>query len=829
LFLVLNKHNRQQQGSGYLQLKNIKEQVQVLQGKTMKKTTLLIIFSLIAYLSPAQNIELFHFSTAATDNLFAAKVNPAALSFGNAGGFGLLINNDFQAHRDEFSLFFNFTNLAYILEQNRDNYFHTVALSHKTIKNLYLGSAFNWTNTDLGRSNQTLSLLTRPWDSISLSAQLKRSYEADVEYMLGFALRPLFFSGYFKDRLTLSADIAYKEAWQDPSFTLQSEPADGLLLNLGYDTGEQLFCLNIEIALPHLQAGSLTHFNQDYNPTRGYSYFNLSAKRRRSIIMPPAEYFFDYKPGPKIVEQKRESSFGPFYLVSGEKTVYEVLAEIEELSRDESVKGILFANHNLLTSYAGLLEIREALQEFKAAGKKIVFYYEQADNLNYTLAASVADKIYLHPQGSIVLSGFSMSFPYLKELLADLGIEVVNFKSHDYKTAGNILSESSMTDEERQALEEILAAFHKQSVDMINRGRSDKLSKPVIEIIDDGPYLIAGRAIEAGLVDELIYQDQVEEKIRELFSIDGIADHRGAPPVRSDWSDEPTSKIALIQAAGSIHPGKSRLGESIGSESLARAIRDARQDNSIEGIILRVDSPGGSALASDVIAREIGLCRSGYQAKPVVVSMGGVAASGGYYISCLADKIIAQPVTITGSIGVIGLTFNLEELFEKIKVNWSTIKTGEHADLGVLHRPMSEEEKDVIRERITHVYQSFTELVAEGRDLDIENVHRIAQGRVWSGAEAKKIGLVDEIGGYKKAIEVLKELAYINRDVELVAFPRRRGITLALESSLVSEYLNMENKSKLPESFDSLLKLAEVYSRFGDERVLLILPYKFNW
>ncbi|MBA7487356.1 MAG: signal peptide peptidase SppA [Spirochaeta sp.] len=795
----------------------------------MKKITLLIIFSLLAYLSPAQNIELFPFSTAATDTLFAAKVNPAALSFGNAGGFGFLINSDFSALQDEFSLFFNFTNLAYILDQEEENIFHTVALSQKIIKNFYLGSALNWPGTGLSRSNQTLSLLTRPLDSISLSAQLNRSYEADVEYLLGFALRPLFFSGYLKDRLTLSADIAYKEEWQDPIFYLQSELADGLLLNLGYDPGEQLVCLNIEIALPQLQAGSITPLNQDYQPKQGYSYFNLSAKRRRSIIMPPAEYFFDYKPGPEIVEQKRETSFGPFYLVSGEKTIYEVLTEIEELSRDESVKGILFENHNLLTSYAGLLEIRDSLQEFKDAGKKIVFYYEQVNNLNYTLAASVADKIYLHPQGSIDLSGFSMSLPYLKELLAHFGIEVVNFRSHDYKTGANILSESSMTDEEREALEELITAFHKQAVEMINTGRSAKLSKPVVEIIDDGPYMIAGSALAAGLVDELIYQDQVEEKIRELFSIEGIVDHRATPTVRSDWSDEPTSKIALIQATGNIHLGKSRLGESIGSESLAQAIREARQDNSIEGIILRVDSPGGSALASDVIARELSLCRSGYQAKPVVVSMGGVAASGGYYISCLADKILAQPVTITGSIGVIGLTFNLEDLFEKIKVNWSNIKTGEHADLGVLYRPMSEEEKDIIRKWIAYIYKSFTEIVAEGRGLDIENVQRIAQGRVWSGIEAQKIGLIDEIGGYKTAIEVLKELASIKRDVELVAFPKRRGIPLTLESSLISEYLNIENKSGLPESLDSLLKLAEVYSQFGDERVLLILPYKFNW
>ena len=232
----------------------------------------------------------------------------------------------------------------------------------------------------------------------------------------------------------------------------------------------------------------------------------------------------------------------------------------------------------------------------------------------------------------------------------------------------------------------------------------------------------------------------------------------------------------------------------IGSESLAQAIREAREDNSIEGIILRVDSPGGSALASDVIAREIDLCRKGYQAKPVVVSMSGVAASGGYYISCLADKIIAHPVTITGSIGVIGLTVNLEELFEKIKVNWSTVKTGKHADLGALHRPMSEEEKDIIRKRITDVYNRFTEIVAQGRDLDIDEVNRIAQGRVWSGQEAEKLGLIDEIGGYRKAIEVLKEIASINRDVELIAFPQRMGIPLSLDSSLVCEFFEMKNK-----------------------------------
>ena len=261
----------------------------------MKKITLLVIFSLLAHLSPAQNIELFPFSTAATDNLFAAKINPAALSFGNAGGFGMLINNDFLDHQEEFSLFFNFTNLAYILEQNKDNFFHTVALSQKIIKNLYL--------------------------------------------------------------------------------------------------------------------------------------------------------------------------------VSGEKTIYEVLSEIEELSKEKWLKGIIFVNYNFQTSYAGLLEIEEALQAFKATGKKLVFYFEQADKLNYILAASVADKIYLHPQGSVNLSGFSTSQPYLKDLLAELGIEVINFRSHNYKTAGNMFSESSMTKEEREALEELFEVFHKQAVTMINVGR----------------------------------------------------------------------------------------------------------------------------------------------------------------------------------------------------------------------------------------------------------------------------------------------------------------------------------------------------------------------
>lgn len=795
----------------------------------MKKTTLLVIFSFLAYLSPAQNIELFPFSTAATDNLFAAKINPAALSFGNAGGFGMLINNDFLAHQEEFSLFFNFTNLAYILEQNKDNFFHTVALSQKIIKNLYLGSAFNWTDTDFSRSNQTLSILTRPLDSISLSAQLNRSYKADFEYLLGFAFRPLFFSGYFKDRLTLSADIVYEDAWQDPTFTLQSELADGISLNLGYHTGEQLFSLNVEISLSHLQAGSITPFNQDYRPKQSSYYFNLSAKKRRSIMVPRTDYFFNYKPGPKIVEQKKETRIGPFYLVSGEKTIYEVLSEIEELSREKWLKGIIFENYNFQTSYAGLLEIREALQDFKATGKKIVFYFERADKFNYILAASVADKIYLHPQGSINLSGFSTSQPYLKDLLAELGIEVINFRSHNYKTAGNMFSESSMTEEEREVLKELFGVFHNQAAEMIKEGRSERLLKPVIEIIDDGPYLIAGKALENGLVDELIYQDQVEEKIRELFSIAGIVDNPGAPKARYDWSDKPTSKVALICATGSIHSGESLLGQSIGSKSLALSIKEAREDNSIEGIILRVDSPGGSALASDVIAREIDLCRKGYRAKPVVVSMGGVAASGGYYISCLANKIIAQPVTITGSIGVIGLTVNLEELFEKIKVNWSTVKTGKHADIGSLHRPMSEEEKDIIRGRITDTYQGFTELVAQGRDLDIDEVRRIAQGRVWSGQEAEKLGLIDEIGGYRKAIEVLKELASINRDVELIAFPNRMGIPLSLDSSLVSELFDMKNKNNLPEKLDSLLKLADIYGRFGDETVLLILPYKFNW
>ena len=229
-------------------------------------------------------------------------------------------------------------------------------------------------------------------------------------------------------------------------------------------------------------------------------------------------------------------------------------------------------------------------------------------------------------------------------------------------------------------------------------------------------------------------------------------------------------KIALIYAVGNIHSGEGVPGKSIGSVTTAKAIKQAREDRRVKGIIIRVDSGGGSALASDVIGREVELCKTGKNKKPVIVSMGGVAASGGYYIAAKADKIIAQPSTITGSIGVIGIYPVFERLYEKIHVNWDTVKRGKNADLGSTHRQPTAKEKKIGEESIQHFYDRFITLVAEGRNMSKDEVHKIAQGRVWTGKQAFEHGLVDALGGMDLAVKEMKKMADLKHEVKLVEF-----------------------------------------------------------
>ena len=790
----------------------------------MKKITALFLI-LIPVSLFANGIDYSPFSVATTDNFLATKVNPAALGFGNAGGLGYLQYFEESKLLKKHAVLVNLENLGYCFENSEDNLsIHTLASGFNCgIKNMYLGWDYVWENSKFKKGDWGFALLYRPFDFVSFGAVGSKLTNDNRNGKIGFALRPISIKNKFWDKLSLSCDIQYEnKEWRKPILGIETELINGLQLGGSYNIDKETFSANFSINFYKFKIG--TSFTSNDN-THGLSYANISKKSFRSIIKKKSQNkFYDYKLKGTILEQKAKQKIGPFQIVTTKgHTISEILETIKELKENDEIKGIVFKSGNIAASVAKYEEIKDALLNFKSAGKKIVYYFENIGNMNYALAAAVGDKIYLNPSGMVGLSGFSIPMPYLKDLLDTLGIEVINFRSHQYKTAGNMLSENKMTDAEREMLEYYLDGIYEEAVSMIAKGRGMSEEK-VKELVDDGPYFVAKDALTAGLIDGIIYEDELEAKIKDKFDNAKIVKKYKKDMFRYDWSDEPMPKIAVLYATGFIHSGKGQIGKSIGSETMTKAIKSAREDKSIKGIVFRIDSGGGSALASDIICREISLCKEGKDAKPVVVSMSGVAGSGGYYIACKADKIVAEPGTVTGSIGVIGMAINLERLYKKIHVNTEIVKRGKHADLGATSREMTEEEKEMIEQSIESFYWDFVDKVAEGRGMTREKVHEIAQGRIWTGKQAKERGLVDELGGLNKAIEKLKDLAKIDKDVEVVVYPKPKpGFTISFDADLPGMKTEI-----LPAEIKNTIEVIKEANFYADEKILYLLPYKFS-
>ncbi|MEA3475107.1 MAG: signal peptide peptidase SppA [Candidatus Cloacimonadota bacterium] len=789
----------------------------------MKKIIALFLI-LIPFSLFANGIDYSPFSVATTDNFLATKVSPAALGFGNAGGLGYAQYFEEGKFQKKYSLFLNMKHLGYCYENMRDTLnIHTLANGFNCgIKNMYLGWDYAWENSKFKKGDLRLSLLYRPFDFLSLGAVGSKLTNDDRNGKIGFALRPISIKNKFWNRLSLSCDIQYaNKEWRKPILGLETELFNGIQLGGSYNIDEETFSANFSINFYKFKFGTSFTPNDD---AHGLSYANISNKNFRTFLKKEEpNQFYNYKLKGTILEQKPKQKIGPFQIVTTKgHTIAEILKTIKELKENNKIKGIVFKSGNIKGGIAKYEEIKDALLNFKSAGKKIVCYFENIGNMNYALSAAVGDKIYLNPSGMVGLSGFSIPMPYLKELLDTLGIRVINFRSHQYKTAGNMLSESEMTEAEREMLEYYLNGIYEEMVSMIAQGRGISKEK-VKELIDDGPYFVAKDALNAGLIDDIIYEDELEDKIKDEFDNAKIVKKYKRDMFRYDWSDEYKSKIAIIYATGFIHSGKGQHGKSIGSETMAKAIKSAREDKSIKGIIFRIDSGGGSALASDIICREIALCDSGKTAKPVVVSMSDVAGSGGYYIACKADKIVAEPSTVTGSIGVIGMSVNLERLYEKIHINIETVKKGKHADLGATSRKMTEEETEMINNAIESFYWDFVDKVAEGRGMTREEIHEIAQGRIWTGRQAKERGLVDELGGMDKGIIMLKKLAKIDKDVEVVLYPKAKpGFTISLDADLPGMKTEV-----LPEEIKNTIKVIEDIGFYADEEILYLMPYRF--
>ena len=459
----------------------------------------------------------------------------------------------------------------------------------------------------------------------------------------------------------------------------------------------------------------------------------------------------------------------------------EILNAIEVAKDDEKIKGISINNNFVLAGLAQTQAIREALLDFKSGGKFIYAYGDFYMQKDYYLA-SVADSIFLNPVGGLDFKGLSSEVLFFKDLQEKTGIKMEVIRHGKYKSAVEPFISDTMSEANRTQIKELIGSLWNSMVTEISDGRN--ISEENLNIIAD---TLGGRTPElakaAGLIDDTVFYDQYEAKLK-LALASGEEDdlnvvlleeyvRKSNPKMKKSGKD----KIAVIFAQGEIIYGEGGP-DMIGQGIMNKAIIKAKEDDNVKAIVLRVNSPGGSALSSDIIWRELELAK---EKKPVVVSMGNVAASGGYYIAAGADKIFAEPTTITGSIGVFGTIPNITELAEDIGINAEQVGTNKNSVDYSLFEPMTDGFRGMVQEGIEDVYETFLERVAQGRGITVAEVDSMAQGRVWSGVDAKRIGLVDELGNLNDAIAEAAKMAELDT-YGIKKFPRyKTGIEQFME------------------------------------------------
>ena len=438
----------------------------------------------------------------------------------------------------------------------------------------------------------------------------------------------------------------------------------------------------------------------------------------------------------------------------------QILKDLEKAKADDNIKGIFLRLSNVPSGSATLGEVRDALLDFKTSGKFIYAYADIFTQKSYYLA-TVADSIFMTPEGMFMFTGLSAEATFYKNALDKIGIEMQVVKHGSYKSAAESYTREDLSDENREQIEGYVGSIWNKMVSDISESRGIPVEK-LNQYADELVSIENDKLVETGMIDGLIYYDEMLSLMKKKLGVEEKSDMEAIG--FSSYGDVPSKekkevgrdKIAVIYAMGMVVDGNAGEGY-IGSERIAKAIRKARRDNSVKAIVFRVNSGGGSVVASDVIYREALLAA---KEKPFVASMGDVAASGGYYIVAPADTILASPSTITGSLGVIFSIPNMKELMnDKLGVTTDVVKTNKHADIYSVFDPLDPQERLFIQKSVDDAYENFISLVAEGRNKSYDEIDAIAGGRVWGATDALELGLIDMFGGMKKSIEVAAEMA----------------------------------------------------------------------
>jgi protease-4 len=521
-------------------------------------------------------------------------------------------------------------------------------------------------------------------------------------------------------------------------------------------------------------------------------------------------------------------------------TLRQLIGALEQAAEDQRIVGIYInvSESSKLSSlgYASLREIRQALEKFRASGKKIIAYGVGWSEREYYLS-SVADKIFLNPVGMMEINGLSSQPIFLTGALQKYGIGVQVVRVGKFKGAVEPLVLDKLSPENREQTQQLLDDLWGEWRNSV--GKSRKISPEILQkIANNQGVLEAKDAKDNGLIDEVAYTDQVVADLKKIGTSDNdgksfrhiqINDYVQASEIEEQQNSQ--NKIAVVYAEGEIVDGEGESSQ-IGGDRYARILRKIRQDQDIKSVVLRINSPGGSATASEIIEREIQLTK---QVKPVIVSMGDVAASGGYWIASNSDHIFAEPGTLTGSIGVFGVLLNGQKLANNNGITWDTVKTSEFADSQTVSRPKSAQELAIYQRSVNRIYNMFINKVVQGRKLPETKVGEIAQGRVWSGATAKEIGLVDEIGGLNIAIEYAANKAKLGKDWQVEEYPEvttlgERFFGRKLEETIIGIHnRDIGQTNPLIAELEKVRKETTIFRIMNDPQgIYARLPFNFN-
>ncbi len=552
----------------------------------------------------------------------------------------------------------------------------------------------------------------------------------------------------------------------------------------------------------------------------------MASSETETIVLPNSVFTLElkgtiqerYQPSP--VDQFFEDQISTYGLE-------DILNAIQKAKENDLIKGIYLHTGALSCSAASLQAIHRALADFKQSGKFLVAYADAYTQGGYYVA-SVADKVIVNPVGSLSWHGLASETMFLKDFLAKIGVKMQIFRVGTYKSAVEPMMSTEMSPANREQTQAFLESTWKSILNDVSASRhisADSLNLLADRNMDFQP---AETYVSSGLADTLMYQDEV---LSYLKSLTGLPDEDDLKTLNLDEmtrvkATAPKSKtrdvVAVYYAYGEIDNGSSSYDEGINSEKVTKDLRDLRKDKNVKAVVLRVNSPGGSAYGSEQIWREVSLLKA---EKPVVVSMGDYAASGGYYISCAAHKIVAEPTTLTGSIGIFGMMPDASELLnDKLGLHFDGVKTHKMADMGSMSRPFNAEESALMQQMVNQGYALFTKRCAEGRHIPLEELCKIAEGRVWTGSMAKELKLVDELGGLDTAIQLAAQLSKV-KDYNLQTYPAKEDFLTQLLNTRTDRYIH----SQLQETFGEYYRGFDWIHHLGQsDRLQARLPFNLR-